>query len=357
MPDVRDQIAQINSLARGFMNSQVLFAANEAGVFACIEEPRTAEEVAAQCGWEPRAARMLLDALVALGLAGKTDGRYRNTALASACLVPGQRGYQGHIVAHLQDTMAGWLHLADALRTGTGVEPDRSERSPEEVRSFILGMKDIARTSAQEVLNAVEVSPYKHLLDVGAGPATYTIAFLQAHPRMKATVFDRPEVIQHAREQVEFAEVGQRVKFVSGDLTKDAFGADYDLVLVSNTIHSFGPDANRRFIRKCYDAMCPGGLLIIKDFLVANDRSGPAFSLMFALHMLVATGEGDAYTIAQVEEWTREAGFEDGRVIDLTPQSRLWLTKKPFPAYRSSLIGFLDKEPPKGAPAPEFPTE
>lgn len=357
MADLREPMGRINALARGFMESQVLFVANEAGLFPWLEEPRAAEDVAAKMDWDPRAARMLLQGLVALGLAARSGDLYQNSPVASACLTPGRPGYQGHIVQHLQHTLPGWLRLREALRTGTAAQAGPPVQSAEEVRSFILGMKDIARMSAREILGAVNLAPYKHLLDLGAGPGTYTIAFLQAHPGMKATVFDRPEVLPIAREEAEFCEVGHRVKFMAGDLTVNDLGSGYDLVLVSNVIHSFSSEKNRKLVRKCFHAMEPGGLLIIKDFLVDNDRSGPPFSLMFALHMLVGTGEGDTYSFAEVEQWTRDAGFEEGRSIDLTPQSRLWLAKKPFPAHKSSLIGFLDKTPPSKLPHGDFSSE
>ena len=346
MMDVRDHISQINTLARQFMNSQVLFAANEADVFSHLEKPATAAEVASKVDWNPRATRMLLDGLVALGLVTKSGERYQNTAAASACLVPGRPAYQGNIVRHIRYTAPGWYRIEESLRTGKAADAEPRERPAEELRAFILGMNDIARTSAKEILNILDLSPYRHLLDLGGGPATYAITFLEAHPRMKAAVFDLPAVIPIAREQVREAKMEARISFIAGDMLTDSYGSGYDLILLSNIIHSFSPENNREIVRKCAEAIEPGGLFIITDFLADNDRTGPAYSLMFALHMLVGTGEGDTYTFSQVQEWTREAGLEDFRSIDLTPQTRMWLTRKPFPAARSSLIGFLDKTPP-----------
>ncbi len=357
MDDVKEMTGHINALARGFMHSQVLFVANEAGVFAHLEQPATAADIAGKTGWDQRGTRMLLEGLVALGLARKTGSHYLNTPISSACLVPNRPAYQGHIVRHIQNTAAGWWRLKDAVATGKAVDDSQPSQTSAELQSFILGMKDIAKTSAEEILKVVDLAPYKHLLDVGAGPGTYTIAFLHAHTRMKATIFDRPDVIPIAREQVCFAELDHRVKFIAGDVTHDALGSGHDVVLVSNLIHSLSPERNQALMRKCFDAMEPGGLLIVKDFLTDNDRTGPAFSLIFALHMLVGTGEGDAYSFDQVESWTNEAGFEKGRIVDLTPQTRLWLVKKPFPKQRGSLIGFLDKTTPAkaipGDPEPE----
>jgi len=329
MTGFREMTGQINEITTGFVRSQVLMTANALNVFAALEEPRPAEDVAQACATNPRGTRMLLDGLVALDLVTKSEGRYCNTPLASACLVPGGPAYQGHIIRHNQHGWATWAQLDEAVKTGAGVPKEGSERSPEELRDFILGMQDIAQLSAQEVLGALDLAPYKHLLDLGGGPATYATACLAAYPGMRATLFDRPDVIAIAREQVDPTDFAGRIDYLPGDMTTDDIGSGYDLILISNIIHSFGPEQNRAIVKKCFDALEPAGRLIIKDFLVENDRSGPPFSLLFALRMLVHSGVGDTYTFAELAEWTRDAGFTDGHAVSLTPQTRLWIVDRP----------------------------
>lgn len=321
-------VQQINTMARGFMGSQVLFEANEAGIFPLLETAHSSEEIAAETGFDARATRILLDGCHALGLVSKLDGLYVNAPLASACLVPGRPGYQGYIIQHMKHVSQRWARMGESLRSGTGVTQEE-ERPSDELRAFICGMNDIAKFSAQELLDTLDLSGYAHMLDLGGGPATYSITFLNAHPAMKATVFDFPPVIEIGKEEVAKAGLKDRVSFIPGDMTQDDLGSGYDFILISNIIHSFGPDMNREIIRKCYRALDTGGMLVIKDFLVDNDRTGPAFGLMFALNMLVNTQDGDTYTFAEVEQWTDEAGFVSGHTYDLTPQTRLWTCEKP----------------------------
>ena len=324
-----EPVEALSRLTRGFMGAQVVFEAHAAGVFPLLEQARTAQEVAEAVGWPRRSARMLLDGLVALELVEKDGDAYRNGPVAAACLVPDRPAYQGHIVNHHRNLMPRWARMGEALRSGGVAEPGGPDRGPKELRDFILGMSDVAKFSAQGLLGVLDLSAYRHLLDLGGGPATYAIAFLQRNPEMRATVFDRPEVIPIAQEQVAQAGLEDRIACIGGDMTTDDFGSGYDLVLVSNIIHALGPDTNRALVQQCCNAMAPGGLLIIKDFLVDNDRSGPPFSLLFALNMLVGTADGDTYTVAEVEAWTAAAGLTNGRAVDLTPQTRLWLSEKP----------------------------
>ena len=329
MTDIRTLTGAINTIASGFIHSHILFAANDAGVFALLESPRTAQDVAKSLDWPPRTTRMLLDGLVALELVEKVDGRYCNAEIASVCLVPGKPAYQGNIVKHIANIAPYWSGLGETLATGIPAKDPEIERTPDELRSFILGMQDIGKMSAREMLEVLDVSPFTRLLDVGGGPGTYAITFLQAHPAMHATIFDRPDVLLIAREQVEAAGLAERIDYRPGDLTTDPLGDGYDLILVSNIIHSYGPDTNRDLVRRCFRSLVSGGALIVKDFLTDDDRSGPAFSLLFALRMLLLSGEGDTYSFSEVGEWTREAGFAPGRMVDLSPQSRLWISVKP----------------------------
>lgn len=326
--EIKEAVEKMNRMMRGFMVSQIMFTAMDGNVFAQLQEETTAQQTAKKNQWDPRGARILLDGLVSVGLVTKTHDKYKNTPEASLCLVPGGPAYLGHIIGHMKHLTRTWAHLTKAVRTGTGATEQYEDRSEEELRAFILGMKDISTFSARELLGVIDMTNYRHLLDLGAGPGTYAITFLQAHPQMKATLFDHPGVIEIAREEVAAAGLQDRIEYRPGDMTLTDIGNGYDLVLLSNIIHSFGDATNANLVKKIHDSMAPGGMLIIKDFFVDDDRSGPPFGLMFALNMLVNTADGDTYTFNEVAQWTRKAGFTDGHAIDMTPQTRLWLARK-----------------------------
>ncbi|MBN2307722.1 MAG: methyltransferase domain-containing protein [Candidatus Hydrogenedentes bacterium] len=330
METMPEEAARINELASAYKKSQVLFTALDAGVFPLLEEARTADAVAAALGWHPRGIRMLLDGLVALDLATKESGRYRNTPAASACLVPGGSDYVGHIVRHQHGAYDAYAGLADAVRDGGQAGRPPRRRTPGELESFILGMADLGRRAAQAILDLVDLSAYRNMLDVAGGPGTYSAAFVQRHEGLRATIMDRPGVIDIARQQIREAGLDGRFTFIAGDVLADDMGAGYDLILASNIIHAYGHEANRLLFKRCFAAMAPGGLLVINDFLVDDGRTGPPECLLFAIHMLVMTTTGgDTYTFADVEAWTRDAGFVDGRPLTASPRPRLWLARKP----------------------------
>ena len=320
----------VHGIANAFKRSQILFVALEGNVFGHIAAGcDTAEAVAAATGWSLRGTRLLLDGLVALDLLARADGRYRNQPAAQACLVPGAPGWQGELIRHTRGSWNAWTDLETCVRTGTCAAHGEIRRQGEELRHFILGMKNIASLSAEQVLDAVDVGRYRRMLDLAGGPGTYPIAFLKRFPALRAALLDRPEVIEIARDEIRDAGLTERVTLIAGDCFETAWGGPYDLVFMSNIIHSFSGEQNRRLVRSAFDALEPGGTLIIKDFLLENDRSGPAYGLIFALHMLVHTPAGNTYTFADVALWTDAAGFEPGRTVSITPQTRLWICDRP----------------------------
>ncbi len=323
---LREWTGRISSIADGYKKSRILFTAFQSGLFDLLESEQSAQDVAGALGWSERGVTMLLHGLVALELVDKHRGRYHNTPLASACLAKTGCAYQGNILNHNMSSWDAWGALEDRVRTGTAAA--REKRTGAALRNFILGMSNIARISAQEVLRAVDLSGHTHLLDLGGGPASYSIAFLDACPGLRATLFDLPEVVEIAREQVAAAGLEHRFDYIAGNCLADELGAGYDLVFVSNLIHSFSSEENALLIKKAYASLVPGGTIIIKDFIVENDRSGPAYSLIFALQMLLHTPGGNTYTYEEIQEWTDAAGFESGYSLSLTPQTRLWIARK-----------------------------
>src|SRR5690606_33465987 len=149
-----------------------LFTALRTNIFEHLRQPAHAEALAQELGWSPRGLRMLLDALHALDLVVKKDGTYRNSALAEACLVKGAPEDQRHILLHKGNGYERWGRLEEAVRTGAAPARGQVQRSQEELRAFICGMADIGRSSAEMILDKVDVSGRHTLLDIGTGPGT-----------------------------------------------------------------------------------------------------------------------------------------------------------------------------------------
>jgi hypothetical protein len=78
-------------------------------------------------------------------------------------------------------------------------------------------------------------------------------------------------------------------------------------------------------VRKAYDALAPGGTLIIYERFIDEERRTASTALLMSLHMLMMTAGGFAFTAADSIGWMREAGFVDFSVTPLAVEYSMFL--------------------------------
>ena len=155
----------------------------------------------------------------------------------------------------------------------------------------------------QALADAGLLAGRRRVLDLGGGSGAYCHAFLAALPAARATLFDLAEVVELARGYAEAAGVAARMDFVAGDLREGRFGAGYDLALVSAICHMLSPADNAALLAALRGALAPGGLVVISDFILDENRATPAFASLFGINMLVGTGSGDSYAESDYRAW------------------------------------------------------
>jgi SAM-dependent methyltransferase len=270
---------------------------------------KSSAEVAKALGTDGRATDRLMNTLCSLGLLEKRDGRFCNSPPASRFLVRGRPEFMAGLMhmVHLWET---WSTLTAAVRQGGSVVSGAiGDRGDTWLRAFIAAMHWRGRQHAQDVIALLDLSGVSRVLDVGGGSGVYAMAFARAKPDITAVVFDLPRVVSMAQAYIAQEELSDRVKTVAGDYEGDELGRGFDLVFLSAIIHSNSEHGNRGLLRKCADALKPNGQLVVQDFIVDEDRTGPPFAVLFALNMLVGTESGDTYTESEVRAWMRDAGL------------------------------------------------
>jgi cyclopropane fatty-acyl-phospholipid synthase-like methyltransferase len=187
----------------------------------------------------------------------------------------------------------------------------------EQTRAFVLAMHERAR-GIGSILPYLNLEGRRHLLDVGGGPGTYSVALVQQTPGLRATVLDVPGVIEVAQELVNASGSADRVRLLAGDYLKSDFGTGYDAVLLSGMMHRESPESCRLLLRKTFDALEPGGLAIVSDvFFDDETKRTPPFTVYFALNMMLTSDDGSAHAKTEMSAWMREAGFTRVEVREL----------------------------------------
>ena len=302
MAEVRS-LEDMMQAVRAFQESRVFLTALELDVFRVLGEVSTAPEAAARLGTDPRATAMLLDALVALGALEKERGEYRCTP-ESAAFASARAG-----LMHTVRKWDTWSTLTDCVRTGTTAKQPDMDRDGEGTEHFIGAMHVRALRTASRLVETLGTAGVDRLLDLGGGPATFSIAFAQARPALRAEVLDLPGVVPIAERHIREAGLSARVTVRAGDLRSGELGRGFDLILASAVCHIFSEAENQDLFRRCARALAPGGRLAVRDFILDPGRTGPKEAALFALNMLTGTRGGNVYTEADYRAWLGAAGF------------------------------------------------
>jgi len=332
--DVRD----ISAITYGFMASKALFAALDFDLFTRIERGcASPAALAAETGIAENRMVTLLAALKSLGLIAEREGQLRNAPAASRFLVAGAPGDFRDYIRLVNGAFGyeGFRHLSAALR-GERIFPDKGFY---EGLVYSAGIGGAQFSSAQHsgslgparlMSKRVDLSDRKQLLDIGGGSGAYSLAFCAANPRLNSTILDFPQTIETARTYARQSGLADRIAHLAGNAITTDWPKGHDVVLMSYVWSAVGGDDVAVLARRAFDALPPGGLVLVHDFMVDNSREQPAFAAWYLLGSIFDNPNAVCLTPAYVEDALRQAGFKiEGTEVMLAGITMLTKALKP----------------------------
>ncbi|AUX29691.1 MULTISPECIES: methyltransferase [Sorangium] len=313
-------------LGMAYAESKTLLSAVELGVFTELAKgPLDWQALRERIGIHPRAARDFFDALVALRLLRRESGRYSNTPETDLFLDRAKRTYIGGMLEMSNARLYRiWGSLTDALRTG---EPKNEvaegediftwlAKSPEKYREFTQAMTGLSLPSARAIAAKFPWEKYKTFADVGTAQGGLPVQVALAHPHVKGIGLDLAPVQPVFEGYVRDHGLADRLRFQVFDLFRDAI-PQVDVITMGHILHGWSLTDKRSFIKKAYDALPQGGVLVVYDAMIDDDRSENVAGFMMSLTILLETREGFDYTSADCASWLRDQGFRDVRAEKL----------------------------------------
>lgn len=327
---------RIFEIAWGFAPPLMLEAAVKHKVFDVLDGGgKTAEQVASATNTSPRGMRALLNGLVGLEFLKKNGDQYALTPESAAFLVTTKPAFQGGLLRHFsRQLLPNWVELPEIVRTGKPRSAYNSEKDGQ--KFFADFVEDLfalnyagAKALADALAKELSQSPPVKVLDLAAGAGVWGIALAEKSPNVQVTAVDWPGVTPVALKVAKRHRVADRYRTIEGDLADADFGAGYRVATLGHILHSEGAQRSQKLIKKVFAALAPGGTIAIAEFLPNNDRTGPLMPLIFAINMLVATENGDTYTVPEITGWLTAAGFTSVRTLEVPAPSPLILATKP----------------------------
>jgi ubiquinone/menaquinone biosynthesis C-methylase UbiE len=304
-------------------------------VFDSLENgAKTVEQVKKETGASERGLRAIMNALVGLELL-KNDrqGKYSLTPESAAFLVsdkPGTlAGFFGTIAPQL---ISRWLRLADIVREGRPATAVNQETEGTQFFSQLVEtIIPMSFPTAQKLGDHLKIAKAKNetrVLDLAAGSGIWGIVLTQKSPQVRVTAVDWAGMIPTTKRITGKFGVADRFKYVEGDLLEADFGSGYDIATLGHILHSEGEERSRQLLKKTFRALKSGGTIAIAEWLVNDQRTKPAPSLMFAVQMLVNTEKGDTFSFNEIKNWLEAAGFKKVRKLEAPGPSPLILATK-----------------------------
>merc|ERR1719217_1070743 len=301
-----DEYVNVGDIAYGFMGSKALFAGLHANGFDIIAEAgaqgATAAEIEAKSPASGDRVQTLLTALASLKLVklDRTVMRYTNTPAAQDELVSTSRKYWGDYIKHQVDAqfyqrMQG---LRQTMETGDSTENyvEWFKSDPEAAAQSTQAQHNGSLATAYMLHKRVDLSKVTRLLDL-------------------------PEVIEQSKKIIAQEEESVRsridTKGMSAEFQWGVEDGTYDAVLQSYLASSVPSEALPGLYEKAFNALKPGGRMIVHDFMVHNSMKGTTHAAWWGLAHVSVNPLGKGLYPAMICKWLGDAGFESPRVQEM----------------------------------------
>ncbi|MFZ1990363.1 MAG: methyltransferase [Alphaproteobacteria bacterium] len=314
-------------LSHTYVTSMV--AGDESGIYAALNEgPDTIEGLAKRLSYDVRATGVLLRHLASLGVLNTRNGVFQVSELARQYLIKSSPYYWGNMLriganaATLTRVLATLKEKDSANRGGPeGTPVVANEGRPAEgwasgkitidqAHSIAAAMHSHSMPAAIGAARNYDFKGVKKILDVGGGSGCFMIAMAQANPSLKCTIMELNTMCEVATTYIKNGGVGAQVDTIAVDMFREAWPKGYDAMFFSNVFHDWNFRTCEWLAKKCYDALEPGGRIMLHEQLIDDDGCGPATTTSFSMLMLIGT-QGQQFTFNELKMILEKAGFRD----------------------------------------------
>lgn len=314
-------------LVAGFVHSQILLALVELEVLeALLPRDLSAEALAERAGVAPERMEALARAGVALGLMERTRAGYGLSRKGAAVLgAPGL----ADMIRHHKVLYRDLADPAAFLREETETELARfwpyvfgaeGATDAEDAARYSDLMTRSQAMVAEETLRAVSLKGVERLMDVGGGTGAFLIAAGKVQPSLRMILFDLPAVVAGAPPRLEAAGLAHRTTVVPGSFRDDPLPRGADAISLVRVLYDHADGTVAELLEDVFDALPPGGRLIVSEPMSGGERPERAGDAYFAFYTM-AMRTGRARSAAEIVDLATAAGFEEARGVP---------TRRPF---------------------------
>jgi len=327
--------SKIMQVGMGFWASKTLLTAVNLELFTVLANNELSGQVIKdKLNLHERGLYDFLDSLVALGFLKrngiKESAIYSNTEDSDMFLDKNKMSYIGGMLEMSNHRLYPfWGTLEEGLKTGKPQNETKTGGAPifealyadeSKLKDFLTAMGGIQMGNFIKLARTFDFSKYNTLCDVGGAGGHLAAQIALNHSHMKCISYDLPPVANVAQENINIMGLTDWVSIQSGDFFQDELPKS-DVITMGNVLHDWGTDNKKVLIEKAFNALPQGGVLIVIENIIDDERRVNAFGLMMSLNMLIETPEGYDFSAQDFDRWAKDIGFSQTSVIPLTGPS------------------------------------
>jgi precorrin-6B methylase 2 len=323
-----DDLVQILYGHSAFQN---LYAGCELGLFELLsKQPElSSAEISQQLKLEEYPTKALLLALTALKLIQKIGDRYRNSLVIQMLFLENTwKEFYDVVLFEAKIVYRGSIDYVESLQQNKNVGLrqfqgqgsdlyNRLHENPGLDKVFYNFMGSWSKLVNPLWLKKIDFSNFQTVVDVGGGDATNSIALAKAFPNVKITLMDIPDSCKIAQQHIDQNQLTERIQVKGADIFVDEFPQDQDCFLFIHVLVIWSLEKNTTLLRRAYEALKPGGSLIIFNMMTSDAEDGPLMAALDSSYFVSIPHEGGMiYSWSDHEQCLRDAGFTQMCRID-----------------------------------------
>ena len=337
-PEAVETAEELSTIAFSFMASKALFAGLHIDLFTELADgPKTPQQLSEATGVPVNRIVMLTTALASIGiLTWADDTRLQNSPAAESFLSSQSKyDFGDYLRYQIDQQMYPFLLQLNAVMN--------DDLSDDAIASYRHWMADEEQASVysesqhsgslgpgRTLARLVDLSGATNLLDVGGGTGAMTISLCKAYQDLHSTIIDFPNVAEIGWRFIAEAGLVDRVRYIPGNAVEVAWPGNQDAILMSYLLSGVPGGAVETLLGNAFNALAPGGKLLIHDFMVEEDRSGPPLAALWQLQHMAFTPEARSLSVGWLIRTGGEIGFHTSEGQSLIPaMTKLVVLEKP----------------------------
>jgi len=147
-----------------------------------------------------------------------------------------------------------------------------------------------------------------NILDVAGGVGSVCIALAQMNDSLKIHLIELPDVIKVAKKMIEKYGQSDHVKCLSMDMFVENWPDGLDAILFTNIFHDWDDEKCKILTRKAFKTLKPGGLILVQEALLYDDKPGPLWTAHWSMTMALEM-QGRQFHGKELKTLLEDSGF------------------------------------------------